>query len=170
MKLSRLETHDRLLSFQKEQAININQGLEDCLKKNSLSLALQQYSDYIYIFAHPRTAEDGVTKKMIWQPRLSKPRAQTNSYLFRAVSHSDLAEICWLLPPREMWAQYEKGNITESEWVKWSIHQFTHNREDLEKPFAEDHTEERAKNIYLLAAQDLDKEFERDKLMDHLWI
>lgn len=158
MKIHKLDAHDRLLHLQKEQALNLSQGAEDCLKKNDLSIKLQQYSTYIYLFAHPRTADDGVTKRMIWQPRLSKPYAQTNSYLFRATSNTDLMEICWLLPPREMWSQYKKGNITQNEWVTWSIDQFLHNRKQLEEPFKDDLSDEIAKNIMIKVASEMDEE------------
>lgn len=147
MKINRLETHDRLQHFVKDQSANIFQGAEDCLKKNPDSLAIQEKSPYVYIFAHPRTDDDGVTKRMIWQPRLSIPEAQTNSYLFRALSHSDIIEIVWLLPPREMWSQYEKNKVTESNEVAWSINQFRYNKKELEKPHPEDMTEERARLI-----------------------
>lgn len=158
MKLNRLETHDRLLHFKKDQALNINQGAEDCLKKNSLSLALQEHSPYVYLFSHPRTADDGVTKRMIWQPRLTKPKAQTNSYLFRAQSKTDVLEVCWLLPPKEMWSQYKKGNVTENEWVNWSINMFQNHREELEKSYPDDLSEEICKHIYLKIAVNADEE------------
>jgi hypothetical protein len=149
MKLNRLETHDRLEHFVEDQAHNIWKGADDCMKRNSLSLALQDKSPYIYIFAHPRTAEDGVTKVMYWQPRLVKPEAQTNSYLFRATSKSDLLEIMWLIPPPEMWNQYKQGNVTEHPIVTWSINQFRFNRKELEKKDKDDLPEERIKQIYL---------------------
>lgn len=158
MKLNRLETHDRLLHLKKDQALNISQGAQDCLKKNPLSLGLQQYSPYIYLFAHPRTAEDGVNKRMIWQPRLTRPSAQTNSYLFRAISNTDNMEICWLLPPREMWPSYKKGNVTEHDLVLWSIEQFTRNREALEKPYQDDLSDEQCANIYLKVARECDED------------
>lgn len=138
MKLNRLETHDRLQHLIKDQSLNIAQGANDCLKKNPLSLAIQDRSPYVYLFAHPRTHEDGVTKVMYWQPRLTKPEVQTNSYLFRAQSKTDMMEVCWLLPPEEMWRQYKKKNVTESEWVIWSIDQYINNRRNLEKPEPED--------------------------------
>src|ERR1700685_1507363 len=106
MKIDRLETHDRLEHFVNDQWATISQGASDCLLRNPDSLALQEKSPYIYIFAHPRTHDDGVSKRMLWQPRLTKPKAQTNSYLFRAASKSDVLMICWLIPPREMWNQY----------------------------------------------------------------
>lgn len=165
MKLNRLETHDRLVHLKKDQSLNIAQGAEDCLKKNPLSLGLQQYSPYIYIFAHPRTSEDGLSKRMIWQPRLTKPQAQTNSYLFRALSNTDQMEICWLLPPREMWSQYKKGKITEHELVIWSIEQFQTNRKELEKSDQNDLSEYICKNIYMKVIS----EQKQQKLMDRLW-
>lgn len=147
MKLNRLEAHDRLLHLKQDQSLNIAQGAEDCLKKNPLSLALQEKSHYIYIFAHPRTADDGVNKRMYWQPRLSKPEAQENSYLFRAISKTDNLEICWLIPPKTMWKQYRKGNVTEHEIVIWSIDQFIKNKKNLEMSDPNDLPEEQAKHI-----------------------
>lgn len=158
MKLNRLETHDRLKHLHKDQALNIAKGAEDCLKKNKLSLALQEHSPYIYIFAHPRTSDDGITKRMIWQARLTRPNPQTNSYLFRAISKTDNIEVCWLLPPREQWKQYEKGNITQHETVLWSIHQFVNNRIELGKSLADDLSDEQARAIYIQVAQEMDEE------------
>lgn len=158
MKINRLETHDRFLHFKKQQSDTINQGVDDCLKRNPLSLALQEKSPYIYIFAHPRTHDDGVTKKMLWQPRLSKPQPQTNSYLFRAKSHTEEVEVCWMLPPPEMWKQYQKGNITESEIVSWSIDQYINNRLELGKPYPDDYNEEQIRQILRGIAKEMDEE------------
>lgn len=148
MKLNRLETHDRLKHFVKDQSLNIAKGAEDCLKINPLSLALQEKSPYIYIFAHPRTADDGVTKVMYWQPRLTRPTAQTNSYLFRAQSKTDIMEVCWMIPPREQWKQYEKGKVTENDIVVWSVDQFEKNRASLEAPDSRDLSDEIMSKIY----------------------
>ncbi len=166
MKLNRLETHDRLLHFKKDQADIISEGCKDCLKKNSLSLALQDRSPYIYIFAHPRTADDGVNKRMLWQPRLGKPSAQENSYLFRAESKTDNLEICWMIPPHEHWKQYEKGNVTEHEYVRWSIHQYKNNRLGLEAPFVEDFNQAKINEILL----DIAREMDEDKRMAKLYV
>lgn len=147
MKVNILEAHDRKKHFIKDQSANVFQGAEDCLKKNPLSLAIQEKSPYVYIFAHPRTADDGVTKRLLWQPRLSVPEAQTNSYLFRALSHTDIIEVCWILPPKEMWGQYEKGKVTEDNWSAWSIEMFKTNKKALEKPHPEDLPEEKSRLI-----------------------
>jgi hypothetical protein len=138
MKLDPLDAHDRLLHLHKEQSNTIAQGASDCLKTNPLSLALQEHSPYVYIFGHPRTEPDGSTKRMLWQPRLTKPEAQTNSYLFRAISKTDLLEIIWILPPRELWSQYEEGKVCASEEVRTSINNFLHYRAELNQPHPED--------------------------------
>lgn len=148
MKINRLEAHDRLKHFKEDQSINIFKGAEDCLKINPLSLQLQDHSHYIYLFAHPRTDDDGVTKVMYWQPRLTKPKAQTNSYLFRAQSKTDIIETCWLIPPGQMWAQYVKGNVTESDVVLWSINEYKFNRENLQASEPDDLPNSRIKEIY----------------------
>jgi hypothetical protein len=162
MKLNRLETHDRLEHFINDQSLNIAQGAQDCLKINPLSLALQEKSPYIYIFAHPRTCEDGVTKKMYWQPRLTKPIPQTNSYLFRAISKSDILEVFWLLPPQEMWMQYKRGNVTENQWVRWSIDQFKNHRKTMSQPEKDDLSDNLAKQIYLSIATEISQEIKLD--------
>jgi hypothetical protein len=84
---------------------------------------------------------------MFWQPRLTKPEPQTNSYLFRATSHTDIIEVCWLLPPRELWAQYSKGKVTENQLVIWSVDQYINNRIELGRKHPEDLPEERAAKI-----------------------
>ncbi len=166
MKLNRLETHDRLDHLKQDQSLNIFKGAEDCLKVNRLSIGLQQYSPYIYLFAHPRTADDGLNKRMIWQPRLTKPQAQTNSYLFRAKSNTDELEVCWLLPPKEMWPEYRRGNITEHELVTWSIKMYGSHRLKLEAPDPEDLSDERIKEIYLIVAAEIDQQERIHKLYD----
>lgn len=159
MKINLLETHDRLLHFKKDQAQNIFKGCEDCLKKNPDSVFFQSRSHYVYIFAHPRTHDDGVTKVMYWQPRLGKPRAQTNSYLFRAISNTDMIEVCWLLPPEELWQQYKMGNVTENQDVLWSIDQYINHKSKLEAPDPDDLPLEKQKQIWeeLVANKRMDK-------------
>ena len=148
MKVNRLEAHDRLLSFKEEQAINIFQGAEDCLKRTSLSLALQAESHYVYLFAHPRTADDGITKVMYWQPRLTKPEVQENSYLFRAKSHSDEVECIWFLPPKEIWKQFDKGNMLEADHISVSIWNYKNKKRELQRPHEDDLPEEKIRDVY----------------------
>jgi hypothetical protein len=159
MKVNILETHDRLLHFKKDQAANIFKGAEDCLKRNPDSLFFQDKSPYVYLFAHPRTCDDGVTKKMFWQPRLWKPKAQTNSYLFRAQSHTDLIQICWLLPPEDLWNQYILGNVMENKDVLWFIDQYINHRKKLEMDEPGDLSDEKGKPI--MEAWIGNKRFER---------
>lgn len=147
MKINRLEAHDRLQYLVKDQSANIYKGVEDCLLRNPLSLAIQEKSPYVYLFAHPRTADDGVNKVMYWNPRLSIPIPETNSYLFRAISHSDQIEVCWMIPPEEHWSQYRQGNVTEDNISLWSINQYINHKDKLQRPHPDDLPEAKAKLI-----------------------
>ena len=169
MKLNRLETHDRWKHFIKDQSSNVFQGAEDCLKKNPLSLAIQEKSPYVYIFAHPRTSDDGRSKRLLWQPRLSMPEAQTNSYLFRALSHSDVIEVCWILPPKELWSQYEEGKVTESNWALWSINQFRTHKLSLERSHPDDLPEEKGRVIMKQIVDDHLYTVRHHKMMGRLY-
>ncbi len=160
MKLNRLETHDRLQHLISDQSANVFKGAEDCLKKNPLSLALQEKSPYIYLFAHPRTADDGVNKVMFWQPRLTIPEAQENSYLFRAISKTDQIEVVWMIPPMATWNQYKKGNITESNVCLWSINMLKSNKAHLE-----DMIEDRARLILKAVIDEHRQGLQKSKLM-----
>jgi hypothetical protein len=141
MKLNRLETHDRFQFFTK-QNFSISECCEDMIKQ-------RPFGDYpFYIFAHPRTDDDGVTKRMIWQPRLTKPAAQENSMLFRAYPGSDKIKIIWMIPERHLWNQYKKGNVTENNTIGQSIDDFKNNRRKLEAPEDDDLDEETIRDIY----------------------
>lgn len=125
MKIDTLETHDRLEHFNK-QDFSIAECCQDLINK-------RPFGDYaFYIFAHARTDDDGITKRLIWQPRLTKPRAQTNSMLFKASPATDLIKVLWIIPARELWGQFEKGKMTENETVCLSIYEFENNRAALE--------------------------------------
>lgn len=158
MKVDRLETHDRLTKLLKDQSETVSQGCHDCLTKNSLSLALQRRSPYVYIFGHARTHENGCDKVIHWQPRLSKPPVQDNSFLFRAISNTTELEICWILPPKEDWDQYIDGNVVQSKHIKWSINEYLYNKEMLSKPFHDDFPEQKIRRILKDYALELEQE------------
>jgi hypothetical protein len=119
-----------------------------------------------YIFAHTRTDEDGVTKRLIWQPRLSKPEAQTNSMLFKAYPGTDNIKVIWMIPAREMWDQYITGNVTESNIVQNSIRDFRFHKLDLEMKEKDDLTDEQIEQIY----RDLSLQAKHKKAMDNLYL
>lgn len=169
MKVNLFETHDRFKHLMNSQAEAISRGCDDCLKRNPLSLALQQRSPYVYIFAHPRKHENEHDTRMLWQPRLSKPAPQTNSYLFRAKSHTDILEICWQIPPREMWSQYRTGNVTECQIANWSIHMFQNFRKTLESPYEDDLNDEQIRNIYDDIRRQKEYSINHENMMERLY-
>ncbi len=163
MKLNVHDAHDRYKYLIKDQWESISKGADECLLRNPLSLAIQDKSPYVYIFAHPRKTDDGRNERLLWQPRLSIPNPETNSYLFRAISKTDILQIVWVIPKREMWDQYQKGNVTESETVSWSINQFINNRIGLAKPHPDDMPEEKARLIMKSIVDDHWQEIKRKK-------
>jgi hypothetical protein len=158
MKISRTDAHDRFSYFQK-QGFDIAECCQDLINK-------RPFGDHpFYIFAHARTLGldekiklystgkyetlDLVPEKtIIWQPRLTKPKAQSNSMLFKAYPGSDNIRIIWIIPPRELWDQFKKGNMTENPTVWMSIHDFEHNREQLEAREDDDLPDEEIDQIY----------------------
>lgn len=141
MKINPLDAHDRLAHFQK-QGLNISECCQDLINQRPFG------DNPFYIFAHARTEENGASKRLIWQPRLSKPTAQTNSMLFKAYPGTDVIKIIWMIPAREMWEQFKKGKLTESQIVSESIYDFEHDRAKLEAKENDDLTDEQINKIY----------------------
>ena len=141
MKINLLDAHDRLGTLQK-QGQDISECCQDLVNK-------KPFGDVpFYIFAHARTDEDGVTKRMIWQPRLTKPKAQTNSMLFKAYPPGDQIKVIWMIPDRAMWGQFDKGKLTESQIVSESIHDFQFDREKMEAKEDDDLSDDVINKIY----------------------
>lgn len=148
MKVDILDAHDRYQYFTK-QSFDISECCEDLIKK-------KPFGDHpFYIFAHARTEEDGVTKRLIWQPRLTKPKAQTNSMLFKAYPGSDMIKVIWMIPARELWGQFEYGKMTQNQTVIESIEAFRNNREKLEAKESDDLSDEAINLIYLEIAKSI---------------
>lgn len=147
MKINPLDAHDRLLDFSKKN-FDISECVQDIVNKRPFG------NHAFYIFAHPRTDDDGVTKRLIWQPRLTKPQAQTNSMLFKAYPGTDLIKVIWMIPDRAMWAQYQKGKLTQNETICQSIQDFVHNRDKLEERELDDLTDDEIARIYTEISMD----------------
>src|SRR5271163_3631557 len=141
MKISRIDAHDRFEHF-KKQDFSISECCQDLINQKPFG------NVPFYIFAHARTDDDGVTKRLIWQPRLTKPKAQTNSMLFKAYPKTDLIKIIWMIPARELWGQFEKGKLTQSSIVCNSIEAFKAEREKLEAKEDDDLSDPEIDKIY----------------------
>lgn len=141
MKINPLDAHDRYEHFTK-QSFDIAECCQDLINQ-------KPFGDHpFYIFAHARTEEDGATRRLIWQPRLTKPKAQTNSMLFKAYPGTDIIKVIWMIPERELWEQYTKGHMMENKTVCESIHDFQNNRKKLEDKEPDDMTDEQVSAIY----------------------
>ncbi len=158
MKIDRLDAHDRLLDL-KKKGKSIDECCQDLINQRPFG------NHPFYIFAHARTHEDGANKRLIWQPRLTKPKAQTNSMLFKAYPGTDIVKIIWMIPERVLWQQYGKDKVTENELVSWSIEQFINNRSFLEKKEDDDLSDESIDQIY----RDIGVQGKRKKAMEKLY-
>lgn len=141
MKINPLDAHDRLKHLT-NQSFDIGECCQDLINQ-------RPFGDHsFYIFAHTRTDDDGVTKRLIWQPRLTKPKAETNSMLFKAYPGKDIVKVIWMIPAREMWDQYKKGNVTANQLVTESVYAFQNKREELEAKEEDDVNEAEFDAIY----------------------
>lgn len=141
MKISRLETHDRYNFFTKQ-----NFSISECCQN---LIDQRPYGEHaFYIFVHARTHEDGLTKRLIWQPRLTKPKSQSNSMLFKAYPGTDIIKVIWMIPAIELWGQYKKGNVTANQTIVDSIDTFRYRRYELERKEDDDLSDEKIDQIY----------------------
>lgn len=159
MKINRLDAHDRYKHFTK-QSFSMSECCQDLINQRPFG------NHPFYIFAHPRTDDDGFNQRYIWQPRLTRPLPQTNSMLYKAYPGADIIKICWIIPKRELWKQYKKGNVTENAMVEEFIHLFKTDRKALEKPEDDDLSDAEIDSIYV----ELAAEAKRKKQMDKLWV
>ena len=95
-----------------------------------------------------KTLEEIPEKTIIWQPRLTKPQAQSNSMLFKAYPGTDVIKVIWLIPSPELWDQYTKGKMTENNTVSESIELFKTNKNKLEEKEDDDLSDEKIDAIY----------------------
>lgn len=141
MNLDFFETHDRLLQF-KKQSDNISQGVVECIKNVPDSITCP-----FYVYGHSRTVENdekvSILKlgekrvpdtRIIWMPVVTKPKAAPNTYLFLSRKNSDVIEIIWMIPKKELWDQYAPGKLCHNENIWVSIQNFIHHRDKLNAP------------------------------------
>lgn len=140
MKLNHLDAHDRYENFI-QQSFDISECCQDLLNK-------RPFGDIpFYAFAHARTEEDGVTKRLVWQPRLTKPQAQENSMLFK-LYQPDIVKVIWMIPAKELWANFERGKMTQNQLIWESIVKFRSDKKKLEAKEDDDLTDEQAAKVY----------------------
>ncbi len=158
MKLNRLDTHDRYQYFT-SQSNDIGACCQDLINQ-------RPFGDHaFYIFAHKRTLgmderfrlwssgqyksfEEVPSATIVWQPRLTKPKAQENSMLFKGYPGTDNVKIIWIIPERELWQQYGKDKIGASEAISESIEDYKTNKEKLERREEDDLTDKQVNDIY----------------------
>lgn len=159
LKINPLDAHDRLKEFKKT-----DHSIGECCQ-NLIDQAPFGNRPF-YIFAHARTDDDGIKTRMIWQPRLTKPKAQTNSMLFKGYPGSDRVDIIWMIPKRELWPNFHKDKMTADPIIYQSTYDFQFNRKKLEVSDPDDPTDQEIDAIY----RSLAIEGKRKKIMDKLYL
>lgn len=121
-----------------------------------------------YIFAHKRTIlydervalwlanpsrytslEQVPHTRLIWQPRLTKPEAQENSMLFKVnPKKAEEVKILWILPEKEKFNAFKKGNLFENTVIGESIESFLNDKEKMEEPEKDDLDQFQMREIY----------------------
>ncbi len=186
MKVNILDAHDRLKHV-KDQGVDIGKNCQDMIDK-------RPFGNFpFYIYAHMKTIgldekisiydkdlteslvnaiprkypslADVPEKRLIWQPRLTKPKATPNTMLFKGYPGTDQIKIIWMLPQMELWGQYEKGKLTENEIVTNSIYAYKNHREKLETKEDEDLDDKTIDAIY----QEISFTKRENKLMHRIW-
>jgi hypothetical protein len=169
MKVKRTDAHDRLQHFTSQQ-FDIGECCQDLINRRPFG------HHPFYIFAHARTIgldekftlfmsgkfktmEEVPEKTIIWQPRLTKPSPQENSMLFKAYPGSDNVKVIWIIPPREMWDQYTKGQMMENKTICESIAMFKSDKKKLEEKEPDDMSDSQIDTIY----KEISRNAQRDK-------
>ena len=180
MKVTKMDAHDRLLKF-KEQSDYISKGCQDCIDGRP-----EEFTCPFYIFAHTRsigedervsifnddvlmghidpmyqrkyrTIEETPSSRLIWAPRLTKPTPQSNSMLFKAYPALDEIKVIWMIPSKELFMQYTKGNMTEHKIVHESIHNFLYEFDRMSARESDDLSDLEVNRIYDLISKNKTK-------------
>lgn len=143
-----------------------NNAITDMIRKIIMQDDFLGLSPYIYVFAHKRelgiderfslmiqggysSIEETPKARLIWAPRLTKPKAEPNSFLFRIeLNHADDVETVWILPEEELFNLFKKGKVFENQIIHNSIYNFIHNKKELERPHEDDLKDKDAKQVY----------------------
>lgn len=140
MKVNLLDADDRFLHFKKK-----DYGVNDQAKK---ILDSKPFGDNpYYIFVHTRQTDTTLDHRVIWQPRLLKPVPALNSMLFRVPKGAKAFDVIWIIPPVEIWPEFEKGQIHEDDTIQQSIYLFRRRFAELSAPDPTDLSGEEAQNI-----------------------
>lgn len=147
--VNRLDAHERLQQLNQLNSLGITENLEMMIKADPFD------GNKFYVFTHARRDDDGISTRLIWQPRLTKPKMQTNSMLFKVnPKHPEEVTVIWIIPPREQWHLFEKGKLCENQTVIDSVYLFENERAKLEAKEPDDLDDATINKIYAQIRQE----------------
>ncbi|HEX5553443.1 MAG TPA: hypothetical protein VFX43_09365 [Chitinophagaceae bacterium] len=163
LNIDRLDAHERLQKLNQLNSLGITENLNMMIKADPFD------GRRFYIFAHARKDEDGIRTRIIWQPRLIRPKSQTNSMLFKVdPKKPEEVNVIWIIPPREQWSLFEKGKMCENQTVTDSIHLFETDRARLEASDPDDPDDATAQKIYEQISQEARRRRAREESISKL--
>lgn len=157
MNVNRFDAHDRLKHVTR-QDFSIGECCQDIINKRPFG------NNPYYIWAHSRQDDNPGVRRIIWQPRLTRPNASSNSMLFRVQPPSESIEIIWIIPDSSLWDNFAPGKLSHNELINGFIQQYRRDKKYLEEPHKDDLTDARAHQVY----QDLIHTAKYDKMMSQI--
>jgi hypothetical protein len=181
--LNRFEVHDRLLDFNK-QAQHIYIGCMQCIQNVPEDIKFP-----FYVHAHSRQIDMAeklsiiedptipfelkkVDERLIWMPRITKPKAEPNSYLFLVTKRPEQIRVIWLLPKPELWKQMAPGMISHHPDVWTSIQNYLKYRKKLEENDIDGPSEKDVENFRRIYGEEAHRRINEKSsklLMDRLY-
>lgn len=140
MKVNLLETDDRFKHFTSSD-YGTNKFAKEIVESKPFG------DNPYYLFVHTRQQDTTLNHRTIWQPRMLKPIPQLNSMLFRIAKGSSDFQVIWIIPPVELWPEFDAGKVNENETIRQSIYMFQKRFHELSQPFPDDLTGEEAQNV-----------------------
>lgn len=95
------------------------------------------------------TPGDPHTKKLVYQPRLTKPKPNPNTSLYRLNPlRPDEVEVFWILPKIQAFGLYAKGKVHENEFIHECIQKYLNEYDSLCRKEADDISDSEIKELY----------------------
>jgi len=133
------------VQFVKEQS---EKGYVDCLQDIIGKAPFGNRHFYIFSFMKRVDDTQGI-KRMIHQPRLTKPEPVPGSTLIRVHPRNpEEAKIMWTLPNEEAFGLYKQGKIFGNEFVHECVQRYLKNPMEMCRPEPGDMLEEEIYDYY----------------------
>jgi hypothetical protein len=127
---------------------NSEKNYSECIQNLIMSAPFGAHKFYIFSFIKRVDDASGI-KKMIHQPRLTKPEPIPGGTLMRVDPRDPYtATLLWTLPNDQNFNLYKKGKMYADPFVHECIERFKKNPKEMMRPEVDDLTDEQIREIY----------------------